>query len=86
MTWMKTFLKQRASANRAREQRSGYDYAAGELLRSNGTTNPSDKITSIFDGKSEFDKGILAAERDWQYLENAKGGTVVALERAKDAK
>lgn len=53
-------------------QRRGYDYAAGELLRTKGDDDViiylEDMVTYGFGGIHPFDKGVIQALRDWREL------------------
>lgn len=66
INWFKNWLelRERHDFNR------GYDWAAGELLRSSGTAASSleahVEIAASFSDSMPFDHGVTAALKDWE--------------------
>lgn len=65
---IRTYLKTRREARSERRWISGYDYAAGALLRGTDARDLEYEMAQgfTFDEETSFDRGMQAALNDWQ--------------------
>lgn len=65
---IRAWLKKRAERATQKRHKAGYDYAAGVLLSTQGAVDTIRDLEAEADGifdRDEFDRGIMAAIRDW---------------------
>lgn len=72
------FIEKRKSEKLSDAYESGYEYAAKELLKSNGDARErlweqSDGIFNTKETEYKFDKGIRGALEDWHDLAKERG-------------